>query len=342
MPRQSRLDAPGLLHHVMIRGIERKPIFSDDQDRDALMDRLALVLPETQTACYAWVFMDNHAHFLFRSPPAGISHVMRRLMTGYAGYFNRRHFRHGPLFQNRFKSVLCQENAYCKELVRYIHLNPLRAGAVSDFKGLAAQRYCGHRVLLGKSPCPWQDAEFVLASFGGSLRASRKRYNDFVKAGLTMGRREDLTGGGLVRSLGGWDAVKASFPSQESRQKSDQRILGDGDFVQSILTQAKENLSAKYLLAAKGIDKASALEKASGLFGVDPEWVLRKIRTRPLADARSLYCYWAARKLGVSQAELAIELSLSSSGIARAVERGRRIALENDYTLDGCESGLSS
>ncbi|SHK57273.1 Transposase IS200 like [Desulfatibacillum alkenivorans DSM 16219] len=70
MPRQSRLDAPGLLHHVMVRGIERKPIFSDDQDRDALVDRLASVLPETQTACYAWVFMDNHAHFLFRSPAA--------------------------------------------------------------------------------------------------------------------------------------------------------------------------------------------------------------------------------------------------------------------------------
>ncbi|WP_226992393.1 transposase [Desulfatibacillum aliphaticivorans] len=79
----------------MIRGIERKPIFADDQDRDALMDRLVLVLPETQTACYAWVFMENHAHFLFRSSPAGISHIMRRLMTGYAGYFNRRHVRHG-------------------------------------------------------------------------------------------------------------------------------------------------------------------------------------------------------------------------------------------------------
>ena len=65
MSRKSRLDAPGLLHHVMIRGIERKPIFANDQDRDALVDRLSLVLPETQIACYAWVFMDNHAHFLF-------------------------------------------------------------------------------------------------------------------------------------------------------------------------------------------------------------------------------------------------------------------------------------
>ncbi|WP_248635322.1 transposase [Desulfatibacillum aliphaticivorans] len=291
MPRQSRLDAPGLLHHVMIRGIERKPIFVDDQDRDALVDRLALILPETQTVCYAWVFMDNHAHFLFRSPPGGISHVMRRLMTGYAGYFNRRYFRHGPLFQNRFKSVLCQENAYFKELVRYIHLNPLRAGAASDLKELASHRYCGHGALLGNMERPWQETGFVLAAFGGSLRVSCKRYSDFLKSGQSMGRRDDLTGGGLVRSLGGWEAVKAAFPSKESRQKSDQRILGDGDFVQSILNQAKENLAARYLLAAKGIDKKTALEKASALFGVEPEWVLAKSRQRPLADARSLYCY---------------------------------------------------
>ncbi|WP_028313959.1 transposase [Desulfatibacillum aliphaticivorans] len=334
MPRKSRIDAPGLLHHVMIRGIERKPIFADDQDRDALMDRLALVLPETQTACYAWVFMENHAHFLFRSSPAGISHIMRRLMTGYAGYFNRRHVRHGPLFQNRFKSVLCQENAYFKELVRYIHLNPVRAGVASDLKELAGHRYCGHRVLLGKSPCPWQDTEFVLADFGNSLGASRRRYADFVKVGLNMGRRDDLTGGGLVRSLGGWEAVKATFPSKESRQKSDQRILGDGDFVQSILNQAKENLSGKYLLAAKGIDRKKALKKASALFGVAPAWILTKSRQQPLADARSLYCYWAARKLGISQAELSRELAMTSGGVTHAVNRGRRIAMENRYVVD--------
>ena len=333
MPRQSRLDAPGLLHHVMIRGIERKPIFADDKDRDALMDRLALVLPETQTACYAWVFMDNHAHFLFRSPPAGISHVMRRLMTGYAGYFNRRHFRRGPLFQNRFKSVLCQENAYFKELVRYIHLNPLRAGAVSDLKGLAARRYCGHGVLMGKRQCPWQDADFVQAAFGGSLRAFRRRYADFLRAGLSMGKRDDLTGGGLIRSLGGWEAVKAAFPSKESRQKSDQRILGDGDFVQSILAQAKENLSAKYLLAAKGISKATALNRAGSFFGVEPDGILSKSKKPPLPAARALYCYYAVCELGFSQAGIARDLSLSTPGVSYAVERGRRVARENRLTL---------
>ncbi len=101
MPRLARLDAPGVLHHIIIRGIERRKIFRDDKDN--LVDRLSILLSETQTACYAWAFMSNHAHFLFRSGGAGISTLMRRLLTGYAIYFNRRYRRHGQLFQNRLK-----------------------------------------------------------------------------------------------------------------------------------------------------------------------------------------------------------------------------------------------
>ena len=132
MPRLARLDAPGVLHHIIIRGIERRKIFRDDQDKDRFVDRLATLLPETQTACYAWALMSNHAHFLLRSGSAGISTLMRRLLTGHAVYFNRKYRRHGQLFQNRYKSIICQEDIYFKELVRYIHLNPLRAMLMDD------------------------------------------------------------------------------------------------------------------------------------------------------------------------------------------------------------------
>jgi REP element-mobilizing transposase RayT len=124
MPRQSRLDAPGVLHHVIIRGIERKNFFWDSTDQQDFVDRLAVLIPETQARCYGWVLMTNHAHFLFRSGPSGISTLMRRLLTGYVVSFNRRHRRYGQLFQNRYKSIICQEDAYLKELVRYIHLIP--------------------------------------------------------------------------------------------------------------------------------------------------------------------------------------------------------------------------
>ncbi len=108
MPRLARLDARGVLHHIIIRGIERKKIFNDKSDQENFVGRLAQLVPETQTFCYAWVLMTNHAHFLFRSGPMGIATLMRRLLTGYAVSFNHRHKRHGQLFQNRYKSIICQ------------------------------------------------------------------------------------------------------------------------------------------------------------------------------------------------------------------------------------------
>jgi len=114
------------MHHIMIRGIERRKTFRDNKDRDDFIERLSIILPETDTSCYAWALMSNHAHFLFRSGESGIAKVMRRLLTGYAIGFNRRYKRHGQLFQNRYKSVICQEDTYLKELVRYIHLHPVK------------------------------------------------------------------------------------------------------------------------------------------------------------------------------------------------------------------------
>jgi putative transposase len=166
MPRSARLDAPGVLHHVITRGIERRNIFRDDKDRENLLERIEILLPETKTACYAWALIPNHAHFLFRSGEVGLSTLMRRLLTGYAVSFNRRHNRHGQLFQNRYKSIICQEDAYLKELVRYIHLNPLRGKIVTDVSELNKYQYCGHSVLMGKKNREWQDVEYVLSYFG--------------------------------------------------------------------------------------------------------------------------------------------------------------------------------
>jgi REP element-mobilizing transposase RayT len=150
MPRSARLDAPGVLHHIMIRGIERRKIFRDNKDREEFINRLEKLLSETQMTCYAWAFIPNHAHFLFRTGTVPIATLMRRLLTGYAVYFNRRHRRSGQLFQNRYKSILCQEDIYLKELVRYIHLNPIRAGLVKDLEELNRYPYCGHSVLMGR------------------------------------------------------------------------------------------------------------------------------------------------------------------------------------------------
>ena len=136
MPRQARIDTTGALHHIIARGIERRTIFNDDEDRDAFTDRLGTILDQTGTECYAWALVPNHFHLLLRTGSTPIALVMRRLLTGHAISFNRRHRRSGHLFQNRYKSILCQEDACLLELVRYIHPNPLRAKMVADMDAL--------------------------------------------------------------------------------------------------------------------------------------------------------------------------------------------------------------
>ena len=149
--------------------------------------------------------------------------VMRRLLTGHAATYNRRHRRSGHLFQNRYKSILCQEDSYLLQLVRYIHLNLLRAKLVNDLCGLASYPYTGHRALMGKGVCPWQNSALVLKQFGSTVKVARQKYREFVASGISDGQRPDLIGGGLIRSMGGWEAVKA-FRQASVYMKGDERI----------------------------------------------------------------------------------------------------------------------
>jgi len=332
MPRLARLDASGVLHHIIIRGIERRKIFRDNKDRDNLIDRLSDLLPATQTTCYAWAFIPNHAHFLFRSS-GKISTLMRRLLTGYAIYFNRRHRRHGQLFQNRYKSIICQEDMYFRELIRYIHLNSLRAKIVSDIKELNKYPYSGHSVLMGRKKYEWQDKEYVLSYFGKKVSESRKAYLSYVKKGIDQGGRPELTGGGLVRSLGGWSMIKKLRLKGQDRIKGDERILGDGEFVTALLSDAKEKLERSYKLNALGYDLKKISQMVSRIYDIEIEKIYSKGRRKVQVEARDLLCYWAVRELGISCTDLAKQLGMTQPGVGYAVSRGEKIAKEHNYQL---------
>ena len=333
MPRLARLDAPGVLHHVIIRGIERRVIFRDDFDRENFLKCLSVLVPETQTICYAWVFMSNHAHFLLRSGLGGIAHLMRRLLTGYAVSFNRRHRRHGQLFQNRYKSIICQEDVYFKELIRYIHLNPVRAKVVPDLDELKEYPYCGHSALMNKQKRAWQETDYVLSVFGNSRATARRSYNAYVKAGYGQGRRPELTGGGLIRSLGGWAASKKLRLKGYDRLKGDERILGESDFVMSILAEANEKLDRFYEIKSQGYDIEKVENRVIEIFGVDKDAIYSKGRRKIQVAARSLLCYWAVRELGLTATELAKRLGVTQPAVSYAVSRGERIAREKNYSL---------
>ena len=257
MPRSARLDAPGTLHHVIIRGIERGGIVDDDKDRQSFVDRLGQLSVDLDTPIYAWALMTNHAHMLIRSGAVGLPAFMRKLLTGYAINYNRRHNRYGHLFQNRYKSIVCEEDVYFKELVRYIHLNPLRAGLVDTMQKLDWYRWCGHSVIVGRRENSWQTRDYVLRWFGDRKKEAVSKYRHFVEQGVAIGNQPNLVGGGLIRSAGGWSEIKA-LRRIGDRQASDQRILGGGDFVEQITKQI--DLEKKYRLSGKDrMEKARSL-----------------------------------------------------------------------------------
>ena len=334
MPRQARIDIPGALHHIIGRGIERRKIFQDDTDREDFVGRLGDVLRETATPCLAWALIPNHFHLLLVTGAVPVATVMHRLLTGYAVNYNRRHHRHGHLFQNRYKSILCQEEPYLLELVRYIHLNPLRAQIVTNLEELDHYRYSGHSALMGKRKRDWQDTDKVLALFANRPSPALSGYRQFVEEGIEMGRRPELTGGGLIRSAGGWVALKSGKEGRD-QTTGDERILGEGEFVESVLKEAEENIERRQRLRAQGYDFQKVVSRAGELIGLNVEEVIKPGKQPQRVQARSLVCYWAVIELGLVGTSVAKMLGMSQPAVSKAVQRGRRLAADKGYTLRG-------
>ncbi|RJQ65576.1 MAG: transposase [Desulfobacteraceae bacterium] len=338
MPRKARIDAPGALHHVIVRGIERKAIFRGEEDRADFLQRWGQIVAETSTPCFAWALMSSHVHLLVRTGTASLPTLMRRLLTGYAQAFNRRHRRHGQLFQNRYKSILCQEDAYLLELTRYIHLNPLRGGIVADITALDSYPYTGHAALMGQLQVDWQDTDKILGLFGTKRMQAQRNYRVFVEKGIGEGRKPELVGGGLIRSLGGWKQAKIKVKGGE-RFKGDERILGDSDFVTNVLASSKERLERRCRMTAKGLDVKTLAQHVAGLFGVEPEQIFVPVRYPKVVQARSLLCFWAVRELGLSATDLASQMGLTQPAVSFSVKRGEKIAKEKKLDLEKILTG---
>jgi REP element-mobilizing transposase RayT len=152
LPRGPRIDAPGAAHHVMVRGVERRALFLDDNDRLDFLHRLDRVFPETDLRCFAWALMVNHIHLVVQTGTTPLGKVMHRISTGYARYFNERYCRSGHLVQNRYKSRLAIDEGDLARLIRYVHLNPCRAGIVASLQDLRLYRWCGHGALIRAQP----------------------------------------------------------------------------------------------------------------------------------------------------------------------------------------------
>ena len=253
---------------------------------------------------------------------------MRRLLTGYAVSFNKRHKRSGHLFQNRYKSILCEEEPHLLELVRYIHLNPLRAQVVMGLVSLDSYPYSGHAVIMERRERPWLDSEYVLTQFSSKTDTARTLYRAFVEAGRGERKRNDLIGGGFIRSNKGWRPAKGS-----GHRKGDERILGSSRFVLGVMKAARETWERTHALKMKGIDFASVTEHVARLFELDPEGMLLPGKYRARVAARSVLCYFLVRELGMTATAVAEKLGIGQPTVSIAVARGEAIVKERGLRL---------
>ena len=185
---------------------------------------------------------------------------------------------------------------------------------------------------MGKLKNNWQEVKGVLRLFGKNITTARRKYRDFVFKGIGEGRREDLTGGGLVRSAGGWQNVKTMRRAKEW-QKSDERILGDGDFVEEALSASQEGFEHKYSLKSRGYDLDKVADRVCELLRINQSEIWAPGKERYRIRARSLLCFWASRDLKISQSSLGRKLRLSATTISRCVKRGEKIARDNQFSL---------
>ena len=313
MPRRARLDAEGAIHHVIVRGIEQRRIFDDDGDRGNFVSRLATVAAETDTTIYAWALLPNHAHALVRSGPLGLSKYMRRLLTGHAVYYNRRHERTGYLFQNRYKSLLCEEEPYFRELIRYIHLNPLRAGLVADLRELDSYPWCGHAFVMKGSEYPWHDVSSVLSRFGEKRQEARRRYRDFLESGI----REEAAGGNRLEWRSDWsllDWLKKLQPPGRTEPSGDGRILGGEAFARGVgrgKSAPLPDAAAAKVVIRRGCEKA----------GVAVEELLSGSRRAGVVELRRGLAGQLIALSGMTLAEIGRLLGVTKAAVYKILDR---------------------
>jgi len=313
MPRKNRLDFPGALHHVIVRGIEKKSIFQHDNDKLDFLKRLGTNLETNDIRLFAWCIMPNHAHLLIQTGEYNLSSFMRKILTGYAVSYNKRHSRVGHLFQNRYKSILCDKDEYLFRLIRYIHLNPVKAKLIS-INELDTHKWTSHKDILSTDEIDVPvEIDEVLSHFGRNQKAALKQYSRFIIEGANLD--EKLSSGGLQKSLG----KNLSQIKKNEVDSFDDRILGMGEFVTNTLKKVGLAEDEKHTFTSveqlvSTIEKFYKIQKGELL-----------IHIKSSREPRDVFIYLGKILLGKTCAELGEQLGIQRSAASKGFNRGYKI-----------------
>ena len=294
MARRPRLLAPGVLYHVIVRGNQKQKTFLDHRDYQAYLERLGRYRKRLGVTVYAYCLMPNHVHLLVETGSQPLSKFMQGLQQSYTQYFNREHRKVGHLFQGRYKAIVCDKDEYLLSLIRYIHLNPIRAKIV---RKVEEHPYSSHRNYEEGRVSEVLEPRMVLGMVGG-----RAGYRRFVQEGLKEGHRE------------------------EYYRVEDQRFLGAEGFGEKLKREAKEEeiprpkkqLAAVFRSAARGV-------------GVEPEALGGADRGWKVSRARALVGYVLIRRLGCRLKDVAKSMGRDVATVSSLISRfSERMATDEE------------
>jgi len=261
MARKPRIEYSGALYHVITRGNRKETIFFDNVDRGKFLDKLLEYKERYNFIVYAYSLMDNHIHFLIETGRVPLSKIMQGLLQSQAQWHNRKYGLVGHLFQGRYKAILCDRGEYLLVLIRYIHINCVRAGIVKD---PADYKWSSHKTYLGLEQSKIVDTDFVLSQFSRKRKRAIELYRKFIEEGLDEGE------------------------IKEYYKLRDQRILGDNDFYKEVMMKVRQDSKI-----TDGIVKdktlAEILKKVEGVTGVTREELTGKSKHREIVKARCLF-----------------------------------------------------
>ena len=306
MARYPRAEVEGGLYHVIARGNNRQVIFHDEEDFKKFLSILSVQKAKLGFYLYAFCLMSNHFHLLIERQAEPVGRIMLRLLTGYSQYYNRKYRKVGHVFQGRHKAILCQADRYLGELVRYIHLNPLRARMVRK-----AERYpwSSQKAYLGIDPAGVVDVDPVLRLFGAKKAKARENFAQFVAAGAKMGQQPEL-----------YSAAEGC-------------ILGADEFVDATIHRIweRDNKSIRQRPADKGsFRREDMIAAVESVLEVDRSILTGKSKAYDAVRAKEALIA-AARLVGVNNREIADATGLNSSTVSRRHDSfARRIKQDAD------------
>jgi len=248
---------------------------------------------------------------------------MRRLLTGYAISFNRRHSRHGYLFQDRYKSVVCDEDNYFRELIRYIHLNPIRTRVVENISLLDRYPWCGHAVLMGHINYPWQDCDYVLSWFG-TKDSAQKAYHKYVSEGISKRGEIESKEGQSFKALGDGPAGMDVHPTG-NEDSTDRRILGNETFAAKVRREIVHKTENHWLVPSRMKKEIQKLiEGKCRQENINPSQLRMGSRRHPIGKVRSDIAWKLAIELGVPSVEIGYQLGITPSAVSKILQRRSR------------------